>query len=283
MCARGIHGYIRAVPEAADDWALYAEHRAHFSATISSCAEGRPEGGRLCVLGAGKCNDLDLEQLATRFSEIHLVDIEPAALAAATARQPPAVRARLKPHAPVDLSGMSKKKLDKWARKPPTPAELSAHQNVALAGIRSRLPGPFDVVASACILTQMSFFVRQCLGERHPALPSVQHSVLATHLNSMVELSAVGGSCLFTTDAVSSTTYPLASVTPGSDMRSLLSSAVEQGASYFTANPKLIRHVLHNDPGLAERAGEPDLLEPWLWTGPLERTYLVYAMRFERL
>ena len=34
---------------------------------------------------------------------------------------------------------------------------------------------------------------------------------------------------------------------------------------------------------LAERAGEPSAFEPWLWTGPLERTYLVYAMRFERL
>ncbi len=99
----------------------------------------------------------------------------------------------------------------------------------------------------------------------------------------MVELTAVGGSCLFTTDALSSSTYPLGTVTPGSDMRSLLSAAVEQGAAYFTANPKLIRNVLQNDPGLAERAGEPDLLEPWLWTGPLERTYLVYAMRFERL
>ena len=283
MCERGIRGYIRAVTPASDDWALYAAHRAHFSAAISACAEGRPAGGRLCVLGAGKCNDLDLEQLAATFSEIHLVDIEPPALAAATARQTPAVRARLKPHAPVDLSGVPKKRLEKWARKAPTPAELSANQRAAVASIVSRLPGPFDVVASACILTQMSFSVRQALGERHRALSAVRLSVMATHLNSMALLTALGGSCLFTTDVVSSTTYPLPALGASGDMKRVLSDVVAEGASYFAANPKLIVDLLRHDPGLAERAGEPSTFEPWLWTGPLERTYLVYAMRFERL
>ncbi len=266
-----------------DDWALYAEHRARFSAALLSCAEGLPAGGRLCVLGAGKCNDLDLEQLAARFSEIHLVDIEPAALAAATARQTPAVRARLKPHAPVDLSGVPKKRLDKWARKAPTPAEIEANQSAALANIRSRLPGPFEVVASACILTQMSLAVRQALGEGHRSLAAVRLSVMATHLNSMALLTAPGGSCLFTTDVVSSTTYALPAVSAGADMNSVLADVLAQGASYFAANPKLIRGLLQHDPGLAERAGEPFSFEPWLWTGPFERTYLVYAMRFARL
>ena len=285
MCERGIRGYIRRVTQPADDWTLYAEHRAHFSAAISACAKDRAGGGRgrLCVLGAGKCNDLDLEQLAASFSEIHLVDIEPSALAAATARQTPAVRARLKPHAPVDLSGTPKKRLAKWASKTPSPAELYANQSAATASIRSRLPGPFDVVASACILTQMSFAVRQALGERHRSLAAIRLSVVATHLNSMVALTAPGGSCLFTTDVVSSTTYPLLALAPGTDMQHVLSDVVAQGASYFAANPKLILDLMRHDPGLAESVGEPSTLEPWLWTGPLERTYLVYAMRFERL
>ena len=270
------------LPSAAHDWALYADHRARFSAALLSCAQGR--SGRLCILGAGKCNDVDLERLLEAFSEIHLVDIDPSALAAATARQTPSVRARLRPHAPVDLAGLSNKRLSKWQRKPPTRAELSAHEAATLASVTSRLPGPFDVVASACVLTQMSFSLREALGERHAMLAPIRGSVMVTHLNSVVALTAVGGSCLFCCDLVSSSAYPpLKDVTPDSDLDAVMRDIVAKGASYFAANPKLIQDILRHDPLLAERAGEPEQLAPWLWTGPHERTYLVYALRFERL
>jgi hypothetical protein len=47
---------------------------------------------------------------------------------------------------------------------------------------------------------------------------------------------------------------------------------VDAGAGYFVANPEIVA-------GLLDEVGTPELLEPWLWTGPLARTYLVYAMR----
>jgi hypothetical protein len=270
------------VPQAVDDWALYAAHRARFSAALLSSANGR--GGRLCILGAGKCNDVDLEQLLETFSEIHLVDLDPSALATATARQTASVRARLRPHAPVDLAGLSSKRLAKWQRKPPTRAELAVHEAATLSAITSRLRGPFDVVASACVLTQMSFALREALGERHSMLAPIRSSVMATHLKSLVALTAVGGRCLFTCDLVSSSAYPpLSAVTPESDLSAVMREIVDQGASYFAANPKLIRDIMLHDPTLAEHAGEPEQLEPWLWTGPFERSYLVYALRFERL
>src|ERR1043165_130674 len=58
----------------------------------------RPPAGapaRLCLLGAGNANDVDLAALAEVFDEIHLVDIDPDALAAARRRVPPTVAARL--------------------------------------------------------------------------------------------------------------------------------------------------------------------------------------------
>jgi hypothetical protein len=235
------------------------------------------------VLGAGKCNDLELEQLAERFSEIHLVDLDPSALAAATSRQTPAVRARLRPHAPVDLSPLSGKRISKWQRKPPTRAELETAEAMTLSALFSRLPGPFDVVASACVLTQMSFALRKSLGEGHPMLGPIRVSIVTTHLRQLVGLTKVGGACLFTCDLVSSTTYPLGALAPDRDLRSVMNDIVDGGASYFAANPKLIREILHHDLELAERAGEPEPLDPWLWTGPLERTYLVYGLRFARL
>jgi hypothetical protein len=263
-----------------DDWALYAGHREQLTAALLASAP-KP-GARLCILGAGKCNDLDLAALTQQFSEIHLVDIDAPAMASAIARQKPEVRARLRPHVPVDLSGLSSKKLGKWQRKAPTRTELEAYETTTLAGIIARLPGPFDVVASTCILTQMSFALRQALGERHPMLAPIRLALMATHLRSLAALTLVGGSCLFACDVVSSTSYPLEALGER-DLNEVLNDVVSSGSSYFAANPKLIRDALRHHPDLAERAAEPEQLPPWLWTGPLGRTYLVYALRFERL
>ena len=265
-----------------DDWSLYEGHRTHFSAALLKCAPAN--GGRLCILGAGKCNDVDLERLSEAYSEIHLVDIDPPAVASAVARQTPAVRSHLRPHVPVDLSGLSSKRLGKWQRKAPTRVELEASETATLAAITSRLPGPFDVVASACILTQLSFSLRQSLGERHPMLPQIRLSVMATHLRSLVALTAVGGTSLFACDVASSTSYPpLDSLAADRDLADVLREVTASGASYFAANPKLVRDALLHHPDLAERVSEPEPLTPWLWTGPLSRTYLVYALRFTRI
>src|SRR5882672_99502 len=87
-----------------DLWERYRGHRERVTAAILALAPGgsAARGGRLCLLGAGNANDLDLEALAARFDEVHLVDIDSAALARTTGRQSPAVRATLHAHAPVD-------------------------------------------------------------------------------------------------------------------------------------------------------------------------------------
>jgi len=259
-----------------DDWTLYADHRAHLTDAILS--SGR--GGRLCLLGAGKCDDVDLERLALAFSEIHLVDIDPTALGRAVARQSPDVRARLRPHARVDLAGVSKR-LTKWKRKPPTVAQIEASANATLQSLLASLPGPFDVVVSACVLTQMAFAVRDELGEAHPMLQLVRLSVIATHLNTLVGLTANGGTSLFVTDLVSSTLFPLDAMQASSDPRALMERIVASGTAYHSANPNIIRSILAG-PALGPHVGEPELLEPWLWTGRQGRTYFVYALRIPR-
>src|SRR6188768_4458531 len=109
------------------DWQLYAAHREKFTQTVLSLASSAPNGAaRLCVLGAGKCNDLDLTRLSQAFREVHLVDLDAASLASAVSREQPEVRNRLQPHAPVDLSLLSSKRASKWQRRAPTPAELDA-------------------------------------------------------------------------------------------------------------------------------------------------------------
>src|SRR5438105_5063893 len=101
-----------------NQWQLYGSHRREIEKLI--VPESR--GGRLCVLGAGNCNDLDLQWLIDAYREVHLVDLDPAALEGAIRRQkvplvacPPVPKTRVdKPpvapillHAPVDLTGVA--------------------------------------------------------------------------------------------------------------------------------------------------------------------------------
>jgi hypothetical protein len=264
--------------ETYDDWTLYAEHRAHFTeAVLSSSAQ---PGGRVCVLGAGRCNDVDLERLALAFSEIHLVDLDATALGAAVARQTSAVRARLRPHARVDLSGLTKR-LVKWKRKPPTVAQIEASADATLQAIVSQLPGPFDVVVSACVLTQMSFAVRDALGDAHPMLSLVRLSAIATHLNVLLGLTRAGGASLFVSDLTSSSAFPVETMRASRDPRELMDRIVASGAAYHSANPSVIGAILAQD-SLRAHIAEPELLDPWLWTGRMGRTYFVYALRIPR-
>src|SRR4051794_41979245 len=82
----------RANRQARDDWELFTAHRQRLTEAIASLRPGT--GGVLCLLGAGNCNDVDLEALAGAYAEIHLVDIDPAGLDRAPQRQPPEGRPR---------------------------------------------------------------------------------------------------------------------------------------------------------------------------------------------
>jgi hypothetical protein len=260
------------------DWALYAHHRTRLTEAILSSITRA--GGRLCVLGAGYCNDLDLERLSVEFSEIHLVDIDAAALGAAVARQTPIVRSRLRPHAKVDLSGLSGR-LGKWKRRPPTLSQVHAAGATTTQGLLARLPGPFDLVVSACVLTQMAFAARDQLGDAHPMLPAVRLSLIATHVHTLVGLTAIGGSALFVCDLSSSSLFPLHEVEPTQDLREVMGRIVGSGRFYHAANPAPIEGLLTGET-FCRRVAAPTLLDPWLWTGRLDRTYFVYALRIPR-
>src|SRR5690349_17998645 len=85
--------------ETSPSWQAFAAHRQQLTRLLA----GRATGLRLCVLGAGNANDLDIEQLRSRFSEITLVDLDAEALARATARQSAEARKVLRVSPPLDL------------------------------------------------------------------------------------------------------------------------------------------------------------------------------------
>jgi hypothetical protein len=256
-------------------WAEFADHRALLTGLAREAG-----GGRLLVLGAGNCNDLDLPALAAQYQEIHLADLDQQALEKARARQPPEVAGALVLHAPVDLSG-ALEKLAEFRQERPTPAQVAALPGNVADDVTLAVRGTFDTVMSTCLLSQLMHGARLALGDRDD-LPSVATALMLGHLRALVRLVRPGGTVVFASDTCSSEMYP-----PLVDRCRQFSPLAVLGRLEETENllsgtqPAMIFQALTEDRVIAPLVEPPKLVEPWLWRmGKL--TLLVYGVIFKR-
>ncbi len=266
--------------ETRDLWERFRRHRQRVTAEILALAPAGNDarGGRLCLLGAGNANDLDLEKLAARFDEVHLVDIDPGALSRATGRQSAAVRVKLRSHAPVDLSGLYHQ-LERTTRLPPADAMVTA----GTAEVMRQLPSEFDVVVSSCVVSQMSWALGLLASPDEMVVPMLEQALLRIHLRTLLGLIRPTGAALLVSDLTSSQFYPpLDDLAPGEDLRGLTLELSAALLAYTVCNPLLVRQILRSDDELAASCQLPTLGEPWLWTGPKALTYLVYPFVLRR-
>jgi hypothetical protein len=260
--------------EGRDLWDRYAVHRQQLTAAV--LAQGR--GGRLCLLGAGNANDFDLPALAERFDELHLVDIDPAALARATGRQPAPVRNKMKNHAPVDLSGIFHQ-LDGGLDRLPDPATLV---EAGVKDVLGRLPQDFDLVVSACVMSQISWAFARVCGQDEALKATLEQAMVNIHLRVLLGLTRPGASALLAADLVSTDNYPVDEIDSDTDLRALVTKLSQARLAYAVSNPELIQQILRRDRTLRVQLESNELGQPWLWTGSHDRTYLVYPMVLRR-
>lgn len=266
-----------------DSRELYASHRERLTSLVASF--GGP-GKRLCLLGAGNCNDVDLELLCEHFAEVHLVDIDDRAVAGAISRQPEPIRGKLFAHAPFDLSGIfpalpALRALDADGLIPPNvfAVELLKLVHASSASLIARLPGPFDVCVSCCISTQLSWALSEMLTREHPRLETLRLSLMMVHLRVLLGLrKAEGGTSLWVSDVSSTSLYPIEDALKVVSPRALLAQLLESGKVYSGGNPKMLESIQATDPSMAQSAPLEEY-EPWLWKTK-SRTYLVQAIRF---
>jgi hypothetical protein len=204
-----------------DAWARFAPHRAQVMRLL--------EGGRgtLAVLGAGNLNDVDLGALQRSYDEIHAIDVDGESVRLGVRRQ----HARIDVHAPVDLT----------APLPPL--------------------GPFDVVLSAGVLTQM-------------ILAGDTLALRDKHLGDLVALSR--GRIVLVTDVVSSTTAP--SVLRATDLEAEMAALVGARNFFTGANPYRLAALLEAD----QRVCDVELHDPWLWRVTADREHLTCAITARR-
>jgi hypothetical protein len=257
-----------------DAWECFARHRARVTGLL--CDAAPAVGGRLCVLGAGNCNDLELARLSRQFAELHLVDVDGEALAAAVARQGPFHAGAVHLHGGCDLTGIWHQ-LAAWSpERPADAAEVRRAIDAANAFV-PELPGEFDVAASVCLLSQLIDGIVASLGERHPAFLDLLQAVRGRHLQLLADATAPGGTGLLITDVVSTDTAPGLASVPDDQLEPALVALVHAGNLFHGLHPAVIANELQRDP----RVRSVEILKPWLWDFGV-RQYGVVAIRFRR-
>jgi hypothetical protein len=262
-------------------WDAFASHRAAVMKLILEAAAARPSG-RIAVLGAGNCNDLELPPLLAAAAELHLADVDDEALAKAPLRQECGGAPNLFLHAPVDLTGVLAE-LPAFAKRRASADDLVALGERASAGLTGQLPGPFDVVVSAALLSQIMHSCRLALGAEHPDLADLAHTLVLAHLRTIVALTARGGRTLLVTDTASSATYPLVELFDAERPLALLDDLERANNLLSGTAPSYLRRLVAKDEVLrAELLGPARMVPPWLWDLGDELTLLAYALVLSR-
>jgi hypothetical protein len=260
--------------------AHFAGHRARLTAEIGARA---PAGGRgrLCLLGAGNAADVDLEALAAGFAEVHLVDVDADAVRSAHARVSAERRSRIVVHAPVDVSGVFDR-LEDWSRLPPVPAVIAGESRAASARVVASLPGPFDVVVSCCLLTQLQLVLLEVVGDANPRFGDLRDAVSAVHVRVLTGLLAPGGVALLATDLVGNDTYPLEVLPADADLAALMTELIHVGNVILVSHPGRLSTEIRRDPALKHAYAVRFPVGPWIWHDGPDKTYLVYALEITR-
>jgi hypothetical protein len=260
-----------------DQWEAFAAHRRCLTAALGREAMGR--GSRLCVLGAGNANDLDLTALLSVHHEVHLVDIDSEALSSGAQRQGVAKHPGLRLHGGVDVTATLGFMSDWTPNSELGPADFDAMAAWPASRTAVVLPGGFDRVASACMLTQILETAAHSLGTDHRQLADARAALLVGHLRLLARLAARGGEGVLVTEITSSETIPELPALATDEVAELLTQLGRNGKHYRGVHPRQLLSTLRADSTLRPLIARATELMPWRWRLH-DRTYLVGAIRF---
>lgn len=241
----------------------------------------RPAGGDLCILGAGNCNDVDLERLVVHFGSVHLVDLDESALTLAHDRQSEAVRSRLVLHPQIDLCGLVHS-LPQWKRWKVTEAELIAHPQRQAEALRQRLGQTYRCTVSATVLTQLQLSVVEGLGDAHPLFEAATATMRLTHLRSLAALTNAGGVALLFTELTSNLLGPLPPLAERLAPRQLLRQTLARAELIAISHPPTLLSTVSDDPVLARQLSCAEADGAWLWHQGLGSSFIVTCLPFTR-
>ncbi|MBC8350760.1 MAG: hypothetical protein H8E66_02155 [Planctomycetes bacterium] len=269
--------------ETRDGWDCFATHREQVVRLLLNAARSTDEKleRRLCVLGAGNCNDLALADLAETFGHVALVDIDEEAIISGITRQ--GVNAsEVTIHGGVDVTGVANL-MSKWLPNNPAPDnEVDACIASARKSDIPRLGSENTLVTSICLLSQLIETITFTLGANHPRFLDLLTCIRREHLRLVSDLAVPGGVIVFITDVVSSLTVPDLATAPSSDLPTLVGRAIADRNFFTGMNPFVIKRLLESEMPFAKQLTDVRLSQPWVWDlGP--RHYAVCALTATRV
>jgi hypothetical protein len=254
-------------------WDWYAAHRASIERLIIPTARDQ----RICVLGAGNCNDLDLKWLVQAYAHVYLVDIDRSALERAVQRQG-VQSGRLTLHAPIDLTGIADQTAS-WTGRTVSEAEVDRAAQTAATTDLPTIPGaPFDLVLSPCVLSQLLCSVRDLLGKSHAGWPRLKAALRARHLRTMTALLKASGRAVLVVDLASTKRIPGLERAKEHDLPAIMEMSVETGKCFRGLEPRELTANLHR----AGASSPVELSALWLWHLGLAKAFLCYALTARR-
>jgi len=260
-------------------WDASREHREHVTDQITRgvAAEGN---ARVCVLGAGNCNEIDLGRLIGVFAEVHLVDLDGDAMRAGVERQGLSADKRVVLHADVDLTGVCDD-LSEWSSAVPTEAQVDALIAQTQIQTPPDLGGPFDVVASVSVLSQLILHAVEGLGESHARLQDVVVAIRAQHLRLLFDLTKPGGYGLLVTDVFSSETAPSLGEIDYKLVPGLVQHMAKLGNHFHGLHPTMLISSIISVLDAERTMPSRQVLLPWRWNMGA-RYYAMMAFKFRR-
>lgn len=258
-------------------WLRSAQHRERVTQLIlDRQIEARPS---LCILGAGNCNDLDLELLSNSFEQITLVDIDAEAINKGIVSQQRESDQRIQVHASCDVTGV----WPELSSLRTTHDENDIDELVKLSDQWAGLPnlGANGTVVSTCLLSQLIDGVIQSLGEAHPRYLDVIVAIRQRHIKLLYELTVSGGNAILITDFVSTDTAPGLSKLSGNALSETLFQMLKSKNFFTGLNPLRLQTMLYEDAELGEKIDSIHCEEPWLWDFGI-RTYAVTGISFRK-
>lgn len=236
------------------------------------------EHARLCVLGAGNTNDLDLSVLLTRFDEVHLIDIDVESVDAGVSRQGFGDDPRIVVRA-AEVTGVFDR-VERWtAATPLSPDDLETAANATTQVAETIGRESFHVVASVGLLSQLMLSVVRAIGETHPSFMPTLQAIRLGHMRLLADLLVPGGVGLLITDVVSSDSCNALHTAEETQLPVLLTEEVRRHNFFHGVNPFIIEKVLRTDPVLAQLIEGIAPIHTWKWdVGP--RVYAVCGFGF---
>jgi hypothetical protein len=271
--------------ESADAWTLYEPHRQRVTSllleALPSPVNDDGSQSRICLLGAGNCNDVDLRRLADRCREVALADLDADALQQAVERQQLEGHPAIQLHSGIDLTGI-------FDRMAPDSAASEADQAEQIAELTRLaeffephgLANSFDVVASVCLLSQLIDGVIRRFPDPQVSLPLLQ-AVRRRHLRLLLEHCRPGGTAILFSEVVSSDTCPELTTASDGSLPGLLASLLAAQNFFTGLHPGVILQELQSDASLKPLVANVKPIAPWKWRF-LYRTYAVTAFVVQR-